>query len=125
MEHFGAMTERPNGGLAARPAAGFRTAWAAAHLRTLDVKQAELGCDASGRGETAELAPGRHYAVARHDDRKRILPQRFTHLARGAAVTKLRGNLPIGERRAKGDGPGDCVDALVELRHAFHVEHDG
>ena len=96
-----------------------------AHLCAFDVEQAELGCDAPGCRETAKLAPRRHYAVARHDDRERILSQCHAHLARHAAIAKLRCNFAIGERRAKGDGSGDRIDALVELRHALHVERNG
>ena len=60
--------------------------------------------------------------MAGHDDQEGVPAQRLTHGTRQAARTEPVRNLAIGESRARGDGPGDVVDAPVELRHGGHVE---
>ena len=72
----------------------------AARLRPLDRQQAQLGAHAAGRGKSAGLAAGRQHAVARHDDRERILPKRLRDVARQTAIAQPLGDLAIGQRRA-------------------------
>jgi hypothetical protein len=62
--------------------------------------------------------------VARHDERKRIAPERLPDIARQAALAQLNGNLAVGAGRAARNGARDRVDATVEVRHAVQVERD-
>ena len=96
----------------------------AVRLRAFDREQAELGRDAAVGGEAAELAAGREHAMARHDDRERVAPERLPHGARRAARAEPRRDVAVRERRARRNGARDLVDAAVERRHAIHVERD-
>ena len=77
------------------------------------------------RGEAADLAAGGEHAMARHDDRERIAPERLPDGARRARRAEARRDVAVRKRRARRDGAGDLVDAAVERRHLVHVERDG
>src|SRR5271166_5590173 len=96
-----------------------------ADLRAFDAEQTQLGRDTAGRREAADLTAGRQHAMAWYDDRERILPHRFAHLARLTGVAKSRCDVAIGERGAGGDGARHRINALMELRHALHIECNG
>ena len=69
-------------------------------------------------------AVGRQHAVAWHDERERILPERAAHRPRGASVAEPGRHLAVRERRARRNAAGHLVDAAVERRHSGHVESD-
>src|SRR5580704_15124101 len=69
-----------------------------AHLRNLDLEQAQLGGDAAGRGKAADLAAGCEDAMARHDDREWVLAHRLPHVARGTGIAEPFCDVAVGER---------------------------
>ena len=72
--------------------------------RALDLEQAQLRRDAAAGREAAELAAGGEHAMAGHDDRERVLPERLADVAGEAGLAEPRGDLAVGQRRA---GPID------------------
>lgn len=50
-------------------------------LRALDFQEPELGANATGRGKPAEFASRGKHAVAGHDNRERIVPERLADAA--------------------------------------------
>ena len=69
-------------------------------------------------------AAGGEHAMAGHDDRERVAPERLADRLCGAALADPLGDLAVRDRLARRDRAGDRVDAAVELRNALHVEHD-
>ncbi len=61
--------------------------------------------------------------MAWHNDGARVPAHRLADAAR-VRLAELRRDGPVGEGRAGPDGTRHRVDAAVELRHAFEVEHD-
>ena len=74
--------------------------------RTLNRQEAQLGRDAAIGGKPAELAASRQYAMAGHDDRKRVSPERLPHGACGAWRTQPLCKFAVRQRR-----PGGMVRA--------------
>ena len=70
------------------------------------------------------LSAGREHAMTRDDDRNRIAAERLPDRACRRRIAKARGDFAVGQRRARRNRPRDLVDALMELRHAVHVERD-
>ena len=85
-----------------------------AGLRALDREQAQLGAHAAWRRKSASFAARRHDAMARHDDRERILPERLRDIAGQLPVAQALGDFAVGQRRARRNGARDVVDAAVE-----------
>src|SRR5690242_7452989 len=76
------------------------------------------------RREAADLSAGGKHAMARHDNRERILPEGLTHRASGTALVEPRGDVAVGERLARRDAARDLVDAAMEGRNIPHIELD-
>src|SRR5208282_2704160 len=85
----------------------------AIQLGAFDGEHAALGYDASLGGKAADLTAGGEYAVARHDDREWISPERLSHSARGTRCADPRRNVAIGQCHARRNGTRDLVDAAV------------
>src|SRR5262249_17636494 len=58
-------------------------------------EQAPRGRDAAVGGEAAGLAAGREHAMAWHDERERVSPERLSDVAREAAFAEPRRDLPV------------------------------
>src|SRR5262249_60648934 len=86
---------------------------------------ARLGGAAAVGGEAAGLAAGREHAMARHDERERVSPERLSDVAREAAFAEPRRDLPVRERGTRRNAARDLVDAAIELSHPIHVERGG
>src|SRR6516225_2220385 len=99
--------------------AAIEKGWCITRARAFDREQAKLGCNPAACGEAAGLAACRQYAVARHDDRKRVAPERLPDPAREPPLlprTRKSGgelfrNLAVRARRAGGNGAGDLINA--------------
>ena len=63
--------------------------------------------------------------MARHDERKRVLPERLSDGAGLAGCAKARGDVAVRQGGAGRNGARDLVDPTIERRHASHVERDG
>jgi hypothetical protein len=50
-------------------------------LRALDFQEPKLGANAAGRGKAAEFAAGGEHAMAGHDNREWIVPERLADVA--------------------------------------------
>src|SRR5215475_10274378 len=96
-----------------------------ARARAFDREQAQLGRHAAIGGETAGLAAGREHAMARHDERERVSPERLPDVAREAAFAEPRRDLPVRARGTRRDAARDLVDAAIELSHPIQVERRG
>src|SRR5712691_2258733 len=92
----------------------------AVHLRALDRQEAELRRDAAPRGEAADLAAGRDHAMARHDDRKRVLSERLPHVAGGAGHAEPSRDADVRRRRARSNRARDLVDAALKRWNTIH-----
>src|SRR5206468_12723698 len=87
-----------------------------------DREETELRHDAAVGGEAAYLAAGSEHAMAWHDDRERVSPERLTHGSGRAGRTEPSRDLAVGERRTRRNGARDLVDAAMERGQALHVE---
>ena len=74
-------------------------------MRPLDRQQPALGRGAAPGREAAEPAAGRDHAMARHDDRERVLPERLAHVARRARRARAG---PRSRRRSAWRRAGSC-----------------
>src|SRR5215831_11020887 len=90
-----------------------------AGARAFDREEAQLGGDAAIGGEAAGLAAGREHAMARHDERERVSPERLPDVARQPPFAEPSRDLPVRERGARRNAARDRVDAAIELRHAI------
>ena len=93
--------------------------------RAFDCQHANLRRDAAASGEAARLAARGEDAVARDDDGERISPEGLADRAGRAGRADPRRDLAVRERRARTDPARLDVNALVERRHALHVELHG
>src|ERR1700733_9926428 len=62
--------------------------------------------------------------MARDHDRAGIASQRLADIARQFDAAEPFGDIAIGQRLARRNGAGDVVDAAMEFRNAFEIEHD-
>src|SRR5262245_18401956 len=81
-----------------------------ARARAFNREQAQLGRPAAVGGEAAGLAAGREHAMARHDDRKRVAPERLPDVVREGAFAEPSRDLPVRERGARRYVARDRVD---------------
>ena len=72
--------------VARRARVGVEQAGRAGRVRVLDRQHPALGLGAARRREPAEATAGRDDAMARHDDRHRVAPQRLADRARDAST---------------------------------------
>ena len=92
--------------------------------RSIDSRRSFVRDATVGR-ETAHAAIGGEHAVARHDQRERVLAQRLADGARRARLAEARRQVAVGELSARVRcSRADLVDAAMERRHLFHVERD-
>src|SRR5262249_30745300 len=90
-----------------------------------DREEAELGRDASPRGEAAGLAAGGDHPMAGHDDRERVLGERLPHVARRLRRTaESRRDRTVRQRGARRNRARHLVDAPVERGDIIHVERN-
>jgi len=99
-----------------------RTSPACRPARALDLQQFQLRSCAAGRREAAGLRSRREHAVARHDDRERVLAECRADRARRVRFTHCGGDLAVGARAARMDRARDRVDAAVEFGDGVEVE---
>src|ERR1700737_3440307 len=104
--------------------------------RAFDRQQAKLGRNPAACGEAAGLAACRQHAVARHNDRKRVAPERLPDLVRQTLSPRLRlprtregkgelfRDLAVGARRAGRNGARDLINPAIEGGDWVHVESD-
>jgi hypothetical protein len=59
-----------------------------------------------------------------HDDHEGIAADRLRHRIDRAGSAQAAGDLVIGAGFAARDGPGNCVDALVEAWDISHIQRD-
>ncbi len=81
-----------------------------------DLQHLQFRDDPAIGGEADEAVVGADDAVAGHDDRKRVAPERLADGARGVRLADGAGDLAIGARGAGRDGARGFVNARVELR---------
>src|SRR3984957_9199530 len=62
--------------------------------------------------------------MARHHYRTGIASERLADIARQFDTAQPFGDIAIGHRLARRNGAGDVVDAAVEFRNVFEIEHD-
>ena len=74
--------------------------------RTLDLEHPPLRRDPAGCREPVECAGRREHAMARHDDRERVLRECRADRPRGARFADRPGYLPVGGGGARSDLPG-------------------
>src|SRR5262245_58360996 len=86
---------------------------------------AQAGPYAAAGAEAAGLSAGCEHAMARHDERVWVSPERLPDVARQGAFAEPRRDLPVRERGARRNVARDLIDAAIELRHAIHVERGG
>ena len=91
---------------------------------SLDGQDLELRRDAALGREAARLAAGGHHAMARDHDGERVASEGLADGLGRAGRAQLGRDLSVGAGVSGGDGAGHLVDALVEARHAVHVERD-
>src|SRR5262245_52542318 len=96
-----------------------------ARARAFDREQPQFGRDSAIGGESAGLAAGGEHAMARHDERERVSPERLSDVAREATLAELRRDLPVRARGTRRNAARDLVDAAIELSHPIHVERGG
>src|ERR1700722_5049912 len=75
-----------------------------------DREHFQLGHDAAIGGEPTGLAAGGQHAVAGHDDRTGIAPERLADIARQLDAAEPFGDIAVSERLARWDGACDLVD---------------
>ncbi len=64
------------------------------------------------------------HPMARHDRRKRIVPQRLPDFARRPGLSQPLRNITVRKRRTRRNRTRNLIDAPVERLHPIHIEHD-